>query len=144
MNKFACIFKITTASSAADEQRLASQLFPTVLADFNLRTRIPGSPIPLAGTYVVIGVAAGYSPPDLELLDKIVEQVADRHADTVEFFDVSLLTSSDDLQLYIPGALPHYQTPIVALWTDGQLKLQLDGKSAREFLRNRYRKGVAQ
>ena len=56
----------------------------------------------------------------------------------VEVFDTSLLKAMEDFDRFIPGIAPVYQTPVVGLWVDGELRVRKTGKEARDFIRKNY------
>ena len=121
-----------TEHSAEDQQRRASEWFPTVLASHGISLWRPGDPFPPIGVRYLLGVAARYSIPDLDLLDELDAKrrqgSLSAHRDV---FDTSLLQKMDEFEEYIPGIAPVVQTPVLGVWVDGILRERLQGLRAR-------------
>jgi hypothetical protein len=87
-----------------------------------LKLRSPGKPIPDTGRHFIIGVAT-YSAPELELLDKVEEQLGRSEAEAldVEVFDVLACKNMSDFAAFIPGIDGVYRTPVVGVLSGGKL-----------------------
>ena len=86
-----------------DQQREAIRRFPEVVARSPLKLWRPGDPIPPMGDRVLIGVAAGWSLPELLILDALAEEVAQgRTTAKVEVFDLSALEDASEMDRYHP------------------------------------------
>jgi hypothetical protein len=121
-------------------QLLAAELFPRVVAMSKMRLWRIGDSISTVESRILIGVAASYSIPDLQLLDEINKRLSGESiiSDRVDVFDISSCKEMKDFENYIPGIGNVYQTPIIGYWENGVLKESLSGFHARNWLVNRY------
>ena len=104
-------------------QRQARTRFSSVVASSHLLQRLPDDPIPSHGgsRFAIIGVAS-YSPEELGLLDQIENSHSIwQNQWKIAVFDVAEWTGAADAARYVPQVAPVAQSPVVALWTDGQL-----------------------
>ena len=139
MEKFVDLL-LKTSDIPDQAQQLAAELFPRVVAMSKMRLWRIGDPISNIGSRILIGVAAGYSIPDLQLLDEINKRLsgASNISDLVDVFDVSGCKEMKDFENYISGIGNVYQTPIIGYWENGVLKESLSGFHARNWLVNCY------
>ena len=118
-----------------EQQKLARARFPGVVGQSNLRLWQPGDHENV-NRRIVIGLAASYSIPDLELLDVVDDaiQAGGPSLATVEVFDVLDCREMSDFEKYIPGVTPVYQTPVVGIWEQGVLRAVGSGAVARDLI----------
>jgi hypothetical protein len=103
----------------------------------------PGAPIPASGLWLLIGLAPAWSVYDLELMDNIIDRKRGKgqklvdHKGSVQIgvFDVAGLHAPSDVEQYIPGLKGFFHTPVVGLWSDGQLLEMGQVAPARELIR---------
>lgn len=93
----------------------------------------------------VVGVAAGWSLPDLRLLDAIV--ASERGRDVIRrggiaVFDMGGARCRSDLERIIPGLGKVYQSPVVGFWKMGGLIASRWGHDARRFLIDEFHLSV--
>lgn len=88
-----------------------------------------------SGTRLLIGVAV-WSTYDLRLLDVLEGAIhAGRGKDVqVGVFDVDRLAAADELQRLLPGVGTVTQTPVVGVWTAGELKQVASGFAGRQLV----------
>jgi hypothetical protein len=133
MEKFADLL-LKTSGNPGQAQQLAAELFPRVVAMSKMKLWRIGDPFSNVGSRILIGIAASYSIPDLQLLDEITSNISDQ----MDVFDVSDCKEMKDFENYIPGIGNVYATPIIGYWENGVLKESLSGFHARNWLVNRY------
>jgi hypothetical protein len=82
----------------------------------------------------LIGVVT-WSAYDMKLLDA-VSRVLQRPPSglTVEVFNVADCSSPEAFDRYVPGTGRVFQTPVVGLWSDGQLVDKATGRTGRELV----------
>jgi hypothetical protein len=115
----------------------ARRQFPLIVKSSHLEQRLPGSPIPSNGKYVIIGVAT-YSRDELRLLDEI-EAAYSQWANTAKVlvFDVMECKDMEDMRSYAPPHVVVAQTPVVALWDGGEAIASQTGlRMTREMLKD--------
>jgi hypothetical protein len=139
MEKFVDLL-LKTPDIPDQAQQLAAELFPRVVAMSKMRLWRIGDPVSNVGSRILIGVAASYSIPDLQLLDELNKRLssASNISDQVDVFDVSDCKEMKDFENYIPGIGNVYHTPVIGYWENGVLKESLSGFHARNWLVNRY------
>ena len=137
MPKFSELLQPQQGVSTEDLQRQAQAQFPTLLKECGL-LYASGQPVPQAGNFLLIGIAAGYSKSDLSFLDEIRAVIVHKDKELVCVFDVSVLKKMEDIEKFIPGLTPVYQTPVIGFWVNGQLIVKKTGKEASNFLRAHY------
>lgn len=143
MRRFADLLRYSNysglgAAGPGEAQCEAARLFPITAREHGIPLLDLSRPRPDAGTQVVIGVGAGYSIPDLELLDEIVPRLRGHNVELVDLSTPARHTEREELEVRLPGSTTTAQTPIVAVWTDGRLIRTELGKAARDFLMSRY------
>lgn len=132
MSRFRKLFFRETPSSLpgqtfADDR---SELLTQLVAESNsLKLWLPDRPIPLKGTFLLVGVAT-WSGYDMMLLDAIEAAVV--HPDVVGVFDMQEM-QSPDFSARIPGLVDVMQGPVAGLWQDGRLVAAGSGHDAREI-----------
>jgi hypothetical protein len=126
--------------SVQEQQEHANREFAERVINSNLHLWKPGDPYPDKGRRTLIGVAASYSIPDLQLLDAVDEKLdrVEYGNDRVDVFNVSDCKTMEDFEGYVPGSGNVYQTPIVGIWEDGILKQRAWGEPARDAIRQLY------
>jgi hypothetical protein len=125
-----------TSAKPEELQRLAAKRFPEEARGHGIRLWQPGDPYASVGRRYLLGVAAGYSLQDLQLMDELDLRLrdgwlGDAHLDV---FDMSEMRAMEDFEKYIPGITPVYQSPILGIWKDGVLVERLRGSRARNRL----------
>src|SRR6185369_475497 len=118
MGKFEDLLRLHNRLPPGEQQLLAREQFPAVVASSRMSMWAPGEPLPASGSRVLIGVAT-YSLYDLDLLDALDSQLFGD--DAVELFEVSSCSSHEEFDRFIPGIGKVFQTPLVGFWQDGQL-----------------------
>lgn len=107
--------------------------FPSVVSTSPFRLWSPGNPIPAKGKRVLIGVAT-WSAYDMKLLDAVSQVLQRSPLDLmVDVFNVADCSSLESFERYMPGIGRVFQTPVVGLWSDGQLVDKATGRSGREL-----------
>jgi hypothetical protein len=139
MEKFADLL-LKTSGNPGQAQQLAAELFPRLVATSKMKLWRTGDPFSNVGSRILIGIAASYSIPDLQLLDEINNRLggASNISEQVDVFDVSDCKEMKDFENYIPGIGNVYATPVIGYWENGVLKESLSGFRARNWLVNRY------
>lgn len=120
----------------AEQQRLAMQRFPEAVRSQGMSLWRPGDPLKSTGTRLLLGVAAGYSINDLELMDKLNCGIREGRLGSVvvDVFDMSQVLRMEEFDAYVPGIAPVRSSPILGIWVDGLLKERLQGFDARRRL----------
>jgi hypothetical protein len=119
-------------------QESAQRLFPAVLREHGLTLRTPGDPISTAHDTLVLGIAACYSPHELEFLDRAWKGLKDQSDDRIEVFDTCSVETAADLEALLPGFGEIIQTPCLGVWKRGKLVQRQFGGRVFAFLRSRY------
>lgn len=102
-----------------------------------LREGKPSAP----GDGALLGIAF-YSPPDLVILDSVVER--SRRSShfrnmQVEIFDILIFKSMQDVEAMFPGLAPAYATPMIGVWARGELIQKAWGvREAQRILRTLF------
>ena len=119
-------------------QRLAFEQFPTLVESSHMNMWRHGEDLPKSRNVdvLLIGIAS-YSLYDLELLDALKEQVLEMHNE-IYIFDVAAIVDSKDFEEFFPGIGRVFQSPIIGLWKQNELKEKLSGVAARNWLIERY------
>ncbi|MBI1915898.1 MAG: hypothetical protein HYS12_14355 [Planctomycetes bacterium] len=108
--------------------------FSSVVSTSPFRLWSPGNPIPAKGKRLLIGVAT-WSAYDMKLLDAVSQALPRPPVDlTVEVFNVADCSSPEAFDRYVPDIGRVFQTPIVGLWSDGQLVDKATGRAGRELV----------
>jgi len=108
--------------------------FPSVVSTSPFRLWSPGNPIPAKGKRLLIGVAT-WSAYDMKLLDAVSQALQRPVLDlTVEVFNVADCSSPEAFDQYVPGIGRVFQTPVVGLWSDGNLVDKATGRAGRELV----------
>ena len=117
-------------------QSIARGKFPSIVTQSHLEQHVPGSPVPIHGKFVIIGVAT-YSPDELRLLDEVEAAYAQWGKTKVVVFNVLDCNDMNDMRRHVPPLMMVVQTPIVALWDNGKLVTSQTGlRMTREVLQN--------
>jgi hypothetical protein len=95
------------------------------------------------GRMTQMGVAAGYSIHDLELMDKLNCGIREGRLGSaaVDVFDMSRILRMEEFDAFVPGITPVRSSPILGVWVDGVLKECLQGFNARQRLLEALAKG---
>jgi hypothetical protein len=81
----------------------------------------------------LVGLAPGYSLPDIDVAEVLL-QLANQRADiSIDLFDASDL-GPEDLIAYVPGMRTAHHTPIVGVWEKGVFVTAAEGFRGRELL----------
>lgn len=138
MNKKFCslLSNASSISSPAEAQDNARLQFPELVASSTLKLWKPGDPVHAEGVRILVGVAADYSRPDLELLDQLHDAKLQKRRGIfhIDVFNVSECRKMDDFEHYIPGIGKVYQTPVVGIWEMGHITQRSSGAEARVLL----------
>jgi hypothetical protein len=86
--------------------------------------------VPATGSFLLVGVAT-WSGYDMKLLD-LLEQTPDG-PDVIGVFDTNDCRSAEDYEARIPGIGMPYQTPVVGVWQDGELRASGSGYEGRKL-----------
>ena len=135
MGKFEDLLRLNNPSEAVEQQRLAREQFPSVVASSRMSMWSPGEPFPSKGNRLLIGVAT-YSRYDMDLLDALDSQGWEN--DVIQLFELSVFSSMDEFEKFIPSLDKVLQTPVIGFWEDGQLTYRAQGAFARRWVRDRY------
>jgi len=122
-----------SGKSPYDMQMMAQRRFPHLAAARRLRLWRKNDVFSHTGWRILIGVAM-YSEPDLRMLDRLADDCISCRAH-VDVFDVSEVTTMEDLECYVPGIGLVCQTPLVGIWHDGKLIERMQGLFAWRRLR---------
>jgi hypothetical protein len=115
-------------------QRNLDDRFACVVSTSPFRLWSPGSPIPAQGKRLLIGVAT-WSAYDMKLLDAVAPALQRLPGNlTVEVFNVADCSSPEAFDQYVPGIGRVFHTPVVGLWSDGQLVDKATGRMGRELV----------
>jgi len=114
-------------------QQLAFEQFPTLVESSHMKMWLRGEDLPKSSTVdvLLIGIAS-YSLFDLELLDALKDQVPRTHCE-IYIFDVAAIVDSKDFEEFFPGIGRVFQSPIIGLWKQTELKEKLSGAAARNW-----------
>jgi hypothetical protein len=133
MKLFSDLLKPMPGIDPGTQQRIARKDFRSMLA----RTRLipwdhaASSP---KGRRIVIGVAAGFSTPDLQLLDALNAAIARDNLGRVEVFDAQDCRVQGDFEDRIPGIGKVYHTPVLGVWENGNLVMQGSAAAGRRIV----------
>jgi hypothetical protein len=115
-------------------QKTLDDRFPSVVSTSAFRLWSPGNPIAAKGKRLLIGVAT-WSAYDMKLLDAVSEVLQRASVDlTVDVFNVADCPSPEAFEEYVPGIGRVFQTPVVGLWSEGQLVDKATGRVGRELV----------
>lgn len=122
------------AGSPCRSQKDRDDHFPSVVSASPFRLWSPGKPLPAKGKCLLIGVAT-WSVYDMRLLDAVAQSLKKCPRDlTVAVFNVADCTSQEVFDRYVPGIGPVLHTPVVGLWSDGNLADKATGRAGRELV----------
>lgn len=138
MTPFSRLLDNPTPGPPEDVQVKARKEFSDYVDRSRFRKREPGAPID-NGTLLVLGVAS-YSLRDLHLLDEIHKHFPGESKSEIqiEVFDVLECHAQADFAKFLPGITKEvYQTPVLAVWINQELKVIETGEHAvRGILRD--------
>jgi hypothetical protein len=126
--------KLTSESGPAGEQKMRKDRFWELIEGTRLRRWSPGQAFE-SSRRLLVGIAPGYSFPDIDLAESLIDLAVRRPDINVDLFDVSDLGSVEDLSAFIPGLKAAYQTPIVAVWEKGVVVSEEEGSRGRRLIR---------
>jgi len=122
--------------SPPEQQIEASNRFPTFVAKSRLHLWSPGDPIEQQGLRLLLGVSPSYCVYDLILLDDVNAALLTGTKEIrVDVFDMNVCHAQADIHRFFPAVLKVLQTPVLGIWSMGQLTEVLQGNYARERLR---------
>jgi hypothetical protein len=113
---------------AEQQVRILSRL-PTRAQERGMRAWKPGDGIPTRGRRFLIGVEPFSS--ELSLLDSVCEALK---GDQLDVFTLRECKSQSEIEDFIPGIAPVYQSPVVGIWQDGRLAASGSGWNAIQLL----------
>jgi hypothetical protein len=127
------------ATPQAEQQRLLQE-FAKALEPSHLVHWPSGQAPPAPGSFILVGVAVGWSLYDQELLAVLDEAIGEgrTHDDVVAAFAADALTNATDLGQFVPGLHDPLQSPYVGWWVNGQERFTGSGPSAASFVSDRY------
>lgn len=126
------------------EQEHAGRCLPNAVRSSRLCWWPDRQEVPVDGRALVVGVAP-YSRADLRLLDAL-DEALEREAGGrlhVQVFSVLDCRGNRDADRFIPGLGVFFQTPLVGVWEDGQLRAKGWGKLARDLVEEEVRRLTA-
>jgi hypothetical protein len=134
--RFQDLLSSVESGSPAEQQHRAARQFPDEVRAHGMRLWRPGDSYNSTGVRILVGVAAGYSLYDLQLMDDLDLGIHRGRLSSValDVFDMSAIETQHELEAYIPGITPVNQTPVLGIWTDGVLRERLQGFSAKQRL----------
>ena len=120
--------------SPGEQQKWLRQEIPKRLlaSGARLARKGPGAP-----DRVVVGIAE-YSREDLQLLDSVCA-AASAQGVLLEVFILTECRSQREIEEYVPGVGPVFQSPVAGVWTAGSLRESGSGYVARALLRTALR-----
>jgi hypothetical protein len=101
--------------------------------DFGVCLYQLGDPIPRVERWCLIGVAT-YSIDELRLLDVLKNDASRNLGFSIFLLDDCL--SVEEIRRFIPGVGKVLQSPLLGIWSDGDLVGWLEGAQARQYLLN--------
>lgn len=120
--------------SPGSGQKNLDDRFPSAVSTSPFRLWSPGNTISARGKRLLIGVAT-WSAYDMKLLDAVSQALPGLPAGpTVEVFNVANCSSPEAFDRYVPGIGSVFHTPVVGLWSDGQLVDKATGRAGRELV----------
>lgn len=126
------------------EQEHAARCLPNAVRSSRLGWWPDRQAATVHGRALVVGVAP-YSRDDLRLLDALDEALERAAGDRpcVQVFSVLDCRGNRDADRFIPGLGAFFQTPLVGLWEDGELRAKGWGKRARDLVQEEVRRLTA-
>lgn len=119
-------------SSTGKQQREAAARFPELVRSSNLNLYDDFQFQQIAGSKLLLGLAASFSLPDLYLADVVNESANQDRKTKVFVFDISQLTSFAELSDRYPGqAFSYAQPPVAGLFVDQEIVWMHTGRQAR-------------
>ncbi|XCN71145.1 MAG: hypothetical protein Q3M24_12550 [Candidatus Electrothrix aestuarii] len=125
--------------SPGEQQRWARDKFSALLAESSLE-ELPSEEFVKSKGRTILLIVAVYSLNDLRLLDKLDELCSrqKKMAVGMYIYDIENINSQYDLDKFIPGILPAYQTPMIGIWENGELKKSAWGNDALGVLNDMF------
>jgi hypothetical protein len=124
-------------------QRIARERFPGLVKESAFAYWSPEMPIRGAACRLLIGVAAGFSLPNLRILDLISDKIArSRFNIAIDVFDLDDCDSPEELCQYFTNSKFLLQPPIVGIWQYGTHDRNLSGHAATQFLIDTFDLGL--
>ena len=122
------------STNPAEQQRLAKLRFPDLVREHSMRLWKPGDSYSTVGVRFLLGVAASYSVPELELLDRVAVGVSKGtlKSAAIDIFDMSTITDVQDFDLYIPDIGRVTRSPLLGIWIEGRLIERAEGFAATQ------------
>lgn len=121
--------------SPGEQQRWARKKFSSLLAESSLEELPTEKFVKSAGRTVLLLVAV-YSLDDLKLLDKLNESCPRQEEVPISMYiyDIENVKSLYEVDKFIPGIAPAYQTPMIGVWENGELKKSAWGSDVLQIL----------
>jgi hypothetical protein len=127
---FAELFSESAGMEPAEQQVYILSALRTRAQAKGLRVWKPENGIPSRGRRFLIGVTQ-YSRPDLELLDAVCDILKGGQLD---IFVLSECKSQAEIESFVAGIGPVFQSPVVGIWEDGRLIAKGSGWEAMQLL----------
>jgi hypothetical protein len=128
--KFTELFTEYASRVPGEQQEQILAALPVRAKEIGVRVWKPGDPIPSHGRRLLIGVTQ-WSRDDLEVLDAVCEVVK---GDQLDMFILGECKSQAEIEDYVPGVGPVFQSPVVGVWEDGILVDKGSGWEAKQLL----------
>lgn len=136
--KFSKLLQRELASNPGEQQRQAVKQFRVAVESSRFKPWALKNVGSETGKRLVMGIAT-YVPAELALLDDINERLCNGSGSIgVEVFNVLDCANQNDVNIRVPGIACAHQTPIVALWQDGEFCQSEQGAKARELLQRLF------
>jgi hypothetical protein len=124
------LFTESAQMTPAEQQTYILSALPIRAAQLGMRVWGLEDGIPIHGRRLLIGVTQ-YSRGDLDLLDAIHDALL---SDQLDVFMISQCKSQAEIEDFVPGIAPVFQSPVVGVWEDGHLTAKGCGWEARQLL----------
>lgn len=135
MSRFSDLFWSQRELWPAKQQEYMEQQLPLLVAGSNLHWRAPGDPLSEGGNRILVGVGT-FSEYDMRLLDLLDAALGRLHGEEprVDVFSVLTCRTPADFERLVPGIGQVFQTPVIGIWENGELKAKGSGARARDEL----------
>lgn len=129
-------FKENDLHGVGQQQARAREKFPDLVEESPFRYWRPNYQIANSSMRMLIGVSAGFSLPNLRLLDLIAERGPNTlpRELCIDVFDLDDVDRWEAVAGYFPGINTMVPPPIVGIWRHGQHEQNLSGYDAVKWL----------